>query len=57
MIATIFIIFYETIKLGLRIAYHGKEVKMKRNCFIDIFLYIITITLLYYAGLFDKFLK
>ena len=57
MIATIIILFCEVLKLGLRIANHGKEIKIKRNCMIDILLFIITMTLLYHAGLFDKFFK
>ena len=55
MIATIIILFWEIFKLGLRISFHGKEVKMRRNFFIDMISFIITMVLFYFAGLFDKF--
>lgn len=56
MIATIIILFWECIKLGFRISCHGKEIKIKRNMFADMFVFTITMTLLYFAGLFDKFI-
>lgn len=56
MIATIIILFWECVKLGFQISCHGKEIKIKRNVFADIFIFIITMTLFYFAGLFDKFM-
>lgn len=55
MIATIIILFLEILKLGVRIPFHGKEIKSKRNFFIDMISFIITMVLFYFAGLFDKF--
>ena len=55
MVATIILLFLETIKLGCRLANHGKEIKLKCNFLIDLILFLITMTLFYFAGLFDKF--
>lgn len=55
MIATIIILFLEILKLGSRIPFHGKEVKFRRNFFIDMVGFIISMVLFYFAGLFDKF--
>ena len=56
MIATIIILFLIIFQLGSRIPFHGKEVKIRRNFFIDMISFIITIVLFYFAGLFDKFM-
>ena len=55
MIATIIILFLDILKLGSRIPFHGKEVKFRRNFFIDMISFIISMVLFYFAGLFDKF--
>ena len=56
MIATIIILTWQIFRLGMRISFHGKTIKIKRNAFIDLLNFIITMILFYFAGLFDKFI-
>lgn len=53
MIAKIILLFLMVLGLGMNIATHGKERK-PNNAYISFISFIITITLLYYAGFFNN---
>lgn len=56
MIATIILLTLSAISLGMNLAKHGENKKEdKYNFWASLIASAITITLYYYAGLFDKF--
>jgi uncharacterized membrane protein len=56
MIATFIILALLCIKLGLSLASHNKEIRIKHHWFSSIIAFIIMLVLYYYAGLLDKFM-
>lgn len=56
MIATFILLALLCIKLGVQLASHNKEIRIKHNWFSSIVIFIIMIVLYYYTGLFDKFM-
>ena len=56
MIATIIILFFHVIALGIHIAKDGEERRTEYSAIWQLCALIIIFILYYYAGLFDKFL-
>tara|TARA_B100000768_G_C10930238_1_gene229322 strand:- start:297 stop:485 length:189 start_codon:yes stop_codon:yes gene_type:complete len=54
MIAKMVLLGLMTLSLGIGLATHGKE-KKPQNGWVSLINYIITLSLLYWCGLFDSF--
>lgn len=57
MIATIILLSLELISLGICLAKHGEPKRDKYNFWYQLISFIIVIVLLYFAGIFNNFVR